>query len=126
MGIINKLFGKKENPHLVILKQVLPKEIDLSKSVIYHIKSFEFTNLNMDLFDKNMGDKNFYSVLDKLDYNSQSDNVGLYYVINPQNQNYIYLVSDPLELYEKEYIVKKYNGTLDEHVMGLHTVEKIN
>ena len=116
----------KENPHLTLFKSVLLRKVDLSMSKVYHIKSFEYTDSNMDLFDKNRDCKDFYSALDKMKYNSQSNNVGLYYVINSEGQNDIYLVSDPLELYEKEYVIKKYNGILDERVMGLSTVEQIS
>lgn len=63
----------------------------------------------MELFESN----DFHNVLEKLQYNSQSDNVGVYYVINSDKQSVIYLLSDPLELFEKEYIMKEYKIVLD-------------
>ncbi|MBF4494812.1 hypothetical protein IR010_19895 [Flavobacterium sp. MR2016-29] len=116
----------KENPHLIIFKSALTKQVDLSRSRVYHIKSFEYTESNMILFNKNRDNSNFFNILDKMQYNSQSNNVGLYYVVNLEGQNDIYMISDPLELYEKEYVIEKYCGTLDERVMGLSTVKQIN
>lgn len=126
MKFLEKLFKKKENPFYTIFKQVLPKGIDLTNSKVYHIKSFEYTDSNMDLFNKNKYNKGFNNILDKLEYNSQSNNVSVYYVINPSGQNDIYLISDPLELMEKEYIIEKHNGTFDHNVMEMSNVEQIN
>lgn len=120
------MFEKKTNPHLIILKGALPKNIDLSKARVYHIKSFEYTDSNMALFDKNIDDENFYKILENLQYNSQANNVSVYYVVKSDGQSEVYLVSDPLELYEKEYVMKKYQGSLNERVMNLSTVEQIN
>lgn len=126
MKFLDNLFKKKDNPFFAIFKQALPKGTDLSNSKVYHIKSFEYTDSNMELFNKNRDTEDLYYVLDKLAYNSQSNNVGIYYVVNLNGQNEIYLVSDPLELLEKEYIMEKYNGVLDDKIMQLNTVKQIN
>ena len=126
MKFLYNIFKKKENPFYTIFKQVIPKEIDLGNSRVYHIKSFEFTDSNMKMFYENMDKNDFYNILDKLEYNSQSNNVALYYIVNPNGKNDIYLVSDPFELYEKEYIINHFNGILDEQVMKLTTVVQIN
>ena len=126
MNIFKNIFGrKKENPFLIIFRQVSPKNFDFDNSNLYHIKSFEYTNENMQAFDKNIKKKNLYDILNKLNYNSQSNNVSVYYSSNSESQNKIYLVSDPLELYEKEYIMEEYEINLDQKVMSLSTVEKI-
>lgn len=126
MKFLDNLFKKKENPFYIIFKQALPKGTDLSNSKVYHIRSFEYTDSNMKLFNKSRDTKDFFHVLDKLEYNSQSNNVSVYYVVNPNGQNDIYLVSDPLELLEKEYVIEKYEGILDDKIMELKTVELIN
>lgn len=126
MKYLEKLFKKKENPFYTIFRQVLPKGIDLTNSKVYHIKSFEYTDSNMDLFNRNKYSNEFIHILAKLEYNSRSSNVSIYYVINPNGQNDIYLIADPLELMEKEYVIEKYNGTFDHNVMELSSVEQIN
>lgn len=127
MKLFDKLFdSKKENPFFTIFKQTFPKGTDFSQSKVYHIKSFQDTDSNMELFEKKKFDKDFYMILDGLEYNSQTNNIGMYYVINSEGNGTVYLLSDPVELWEKESIIGKYDKILDEHVMSLSTVERIN
>jgi hypothetical protein len=130
MKFLNKLFSdgseEKENATFTLFKQAFPKGTDFSNFKVYHIVSFEYSDANMELFDENMNDKDFYKILDKLEYNFQSNNVGIYYVISPDGKAEVYIIADPLELLEKEYIMRKYEEILDEKIMKLSTVEQIN
>lgn len=112
MKFLENLFNLKKknsklnisNPEFKILKDVLPKETDFANSYIYHIKSFELTDSNIKLFEENKNKEDFYKILKTLNYNSQKNNVNLYYIITNEVHR-IYLVSDPLELFEKEQII---------------------
>lgn len=127
MNFFDKLFDtKKENPFFTIFKKTFPKGTDFSQSKVYHIKSFQFTDSNMELFERNKFDKDFYKTLDRLEYNSQTNNIGIYYVISPEGNGLVYLLSDSMELWEKESIMGKYDIILDQQVMSLSTVERIN
>lgn len=70
-------------------------------------------------------EKDFYKTLTDLQYDSQTNNVAIYYVINPSGSGMVYLLSDPIELLEKEYVMEKYEWIFDEKVMGLSTVKRI-
>ena len=128
MKFLNKLFEPKpkENPFFTIFKQALPKGADFTESKIFHLKSFEYTDSNMELFENSIESTDFYNVLEKLQSNSQSNNVEIYYVINPEDKNVIYMLSDPFELFEKEYVMKEYKIVLDNSILSLSTVKQIN
>lgn len=128
MKFLNELFVSKpkENLFFKVFKQTFPKDVDFTDSKVFHLKSFEYTDSNMELFESNIESKDFFKVLEKLEYNSQSNNVEIYYVINPEEKNVIYMLSDPFELFEKEYVMKEYKIVLDNNILSLTTVKQIN
>lgn len=130
MNFFDKLFGssksdKNENPYFTLFKGVFPKGTNFTDCKIYHIKSFEYTDANMKLYENNKYEKDFYKTLEKLEYNSQTNSVGLYYVIDSVGNGVCYLLADPYELLEREYIMEKYERPLDVNLLGLSTVEQI-
>lgn len=127
MRILKSLFnGKKENPFFTIFKKTFPKGNDFNGFKVYHIKSFQYTDSNMELFERGKYKEDFHKILDSLEYNSLTNNVAIYYVVSPEGKGMVYLLSDPFELLEKEYVMEKYELNLDEKVMNLSTVEQIN
>ena len=130
MKFFDKLFGdrndKKENADFIIFKQTFPKGPDFKGSKVYHIKSFQYTDINMELYEKHKYQKDFHQILERLDYNSQTNNVGLYYVVDSEGKGMVYLLADPFELFEKEYIMEQYEWTFDENIMELNSVKQIN
>jgi len=130
MNFFDKLFGssksdKKENPNFTLFKGVFPKGMNFTDCKIYHIKTFEYTDANMELYEKSRYEKDFYKTLEKLEYNPKTNSVGLYYVVDSFGYGVCYLLADPYELLEKEYIMEKYERPLDENLLGLSTVEQI-
>jgi hypothetical protein len=130
MKFFDKLFPdgseEKENATFTLFKQAFPKGTDFSNSKVYHIVSFEYSDANMELFESNWDKKDFYKILGQLKYNAQANNVEIYYVIAPNGKGEVYMIADPFELLEKEYIIRKYEEILDEKIMMLSTVEQIN
>ena len=112
MNFFNKFFkrnknrNRNENPLFTIIKEAFPIDFDFSDYTIYHIKSFEYKESNIELFDKCIKEEDFYKILDTLNYNSQSNNIGVYYLLNSNGEGMIYLLYDPIELWEKGYILK--------------------
>ena len=106
MNFFDKLFGsrksdKKENPYFTLFKGVFLKGTNFTDCKIYHIKSFEYKDANMELYEKNKYEKDFYKTLEKLEYNSQTNSVRLYYVIDSVGNGVCYLLADPYELLER-------------------------
>lgn len=126
MKLFGDLFKKKGNPYFEILRYVLPKSFDFNSYKIYYIKGFEMTNKNIELFVLNSDKEGFVNILKELKYNSQANNVSVYYLEKKANQGEVILITDPLELYEKEQIIKRYNCFLNEKILSLETVERIN
>lgn len=76
MKKFDKLFSdKKELATFKLFRQTF-KGNRFQYSKVYHIKSFEYSDANVELFNKNKDDKDFYKILDKLEFNSQSNKVG--------------------------------------------------
>lgn len=130
MNFFYNLFKPKpivnENPYFKIFKQVFPKDVDFKESKVFYLKSFEYNDSNMELFERNIESSDFNIVLEKLQYNSQTNNVEIYYVINPDGKNVIYMLSDPFEVFEREYLMKEYKVVLNENIMLLSTIKLIN
>jgi len=80
-----KFFGfktaKNEKPLFQLMRMAFPKGFDFDKYKIYHIKSFENTEYNLDLFEANLNNERLPSMLNRLYYNSQGDNVGVYFLL---------------------------------------------
>lgn len=117
---------KKANPYFRIVRKVLSEEVNLKSFDVYFIKSFENTTENFELFDSNFGKDSFYNAIEKLNYNSQADNLSIYYLLDGDIQGLVYLITDPVELYENPKVVKKYFGFLNDKVMSLETAELIH
>ncbi|OAE90432.1 hypothetical protein [Flavobacterium psychrophilum] len=126
MKLFGNLFRKKEHPYFEILRYVLPENFEFNNYKIYYIKGFEMTDKNIELFVLNSDKEDFVSILKELKYNSQADNVSVYYLEKELDRGEIILITDPLELYEKEQIIKRYSCFLNQKVLSLETVERIN
>ena len=126
MKLFGNLFKKKGNPYFEILRCVLPENLDYNRYKIYYIKGFEMTDKNIESFILNSDKEDFVRVLKELKYNSQVNNVSIYYLEKELNRGEVILITDPLELYEKEQIIKRYNCFFDDKVLSLETVERIN
>ena len=117
--------SKKENSFFTLFKQAFPKSFDFNESEVYHVKSFEYSDSNLYLVDKNIFNSNLIDILEDLEYNTQSDNIGMYYVVNSEGLSSMYLIYDPFELLSNERILKQYNGFVDDLIMKLNTVQRI-
>lgn len=80
----------------------------------------------MELFRKNKLKEDFHKTLEKLKYNSQANNICLFYVINKDQTGNIYLIYDPFDFWEKECLIEEYEGSFNYKVLELNTVERIN
>ena len=116
---------KIKNPYFKIAEKILSKEIDLDKYNVYYITGFENNNKNVEHFDTSIGKDLFFETLKRLNYNSKANNLSVYYISKNDNEGCVYLVTDPLDLYENGRIFKKYSVVLDERIMSLETVELI-
>lgn len=119
--------NKPENHYLTIIRGVLPKGFDFKNYDIYFIKGFEMTDHNIELVEQNVHEDSFSKVLNELSYNSQGDNVNVYVFLNLfSKKKEVFLISDPLELYEQEKVIRKYNEPVDKKILSIESVEKVN
>jgi len=117
--------NKKENSFFTLFKLAFPKLFNFNELEVYYVDSFEYTDFNLDLVDKNISNSNLVNILESLGYNAQSDNIDVYYVINPKSQSSLYLISNPLELFSNGYIVKQYDSFVNDLIMELNTFRRI-
>jgi hypothetical protein len=124
--IIMNSSNKKENSFFTLFKAAFPKSFDFNELEVYHVKSFKYTDSNLDLVDKNISNSNLVDILESLEYNAQSDNIDVYYVINSIGQSSLYFISDPVELFSNGYIVKQYDSFIDDKIIKLDNVQRIS
>lgn len=125
--MFKKLFTKSEpeTTSFILFKGVFPKGYDLSKYRIYFISGFEVTENNISKLEAAYTQPDFLKVIMDLKYNSQSDNILIYYMENVEDSTgQLCLIIDPLEIFEKEQIVKRFDYKIDSSILSNY--EKIN
>jgi hypothetical protein len=115
-----------KNPTFTLLKATFPKNFNFSEYKVFYITSFEATEENIVLMQSQYKLPTFIQAVKDLSYNSHADDIGIYYLEQIDNgSGKIYVVTDPLELFQKEKIITSFDYNINEDDKLLPNVERI-
>jgi len=116
----------KENAYLDLLKSALSNDFDFNDFKVYFIKGFELSAEYLKMFETSFAKDDFFEILEEMKCNPVGNNLIFFYLENNKNDGEIYLVSNSLKLHGREFVLKKFNHVLDEKILSIPNVQRIN
>jgi hypothetical protein len=114
MGLLNMFDSKKENPFFTKLKNLNSKQNFAGKIVkAYYLGGVVYNDENYENVMQAISESSLDVFFENNTYNTQENNIELYWIDDDKEQIKILVLLDPVELYENEKVLEIVPSTND-------------
>jgi hypothetical protein len=125
MGLLKMFSSKEENPFFTKLKKLNSKQNFAHRiERAFFLGGVVYTNKNYENLVNAISSNELGIFLENNAYDTQRDNIELYWMADDTGQAKILVILDPLELYDKEEILNTIPST-DSFLDGIITKQQI-